>query len=98
MDTCGATAANSSRRTSVSRAELNGWEQANILRAAEWVERSRAEPLDEGTIRGLHRRMFDGTWKWAGRYRTSDKNIRAYWAEIPGAGSQLRRGWALLAS
>lgn len=45
------------------RAELNEWEQASILRAAEWVERSRAEPLDEGTIRGLHRRMFDGTWK-----------------------------------
>ena len=65
------------------RAELNEWEQANILRAAQWVERTNAKPLDEGTIRGLHRRMFDRTWKWAGQYRTSDKNIGVYWAEIP---------------
>jgi len=26
--------------------------------------------------------MFDRTWEWAGRYRTSDKNIGILWAEI----------------
>jgi Fic-DOC domain mobile mystery protein B len=65
------------------RGELNEWEQANILEAAAWVERTRADPLDEAAIRGLHRRMFDRTWKWAGRYRLSDKNIGVHWAQIP---------------
>jgi Fic-DOC domain mobile mystery protein B len=27
--------------------------------------------------------MFDQTWAWAGRYRTSDKNMGVYWATIP---------------
>jgi Fic-DOC domain mobile mystery protein B len=26
--------------------------------------------------------MFDRTWAWAGRYRTSDKNIGVYWATV----------------
>jgi Fic-DOC domain mobile mystery protein B len=29
----------------------------------------------EGYVRELHQRMFDQTWKWAGRYRTTEKNI-----------------------
>ena len=27
--------------------------------------------------------MFDKTWKWAGEFRTSGKNIGIYWAQIP---------------
>ena len=65
------------------REELNLWEQENILRAAAWAKRARTPALDELTIRKLHRRMFDSTWTWAGRYRTSDKNIGADWRLIP---------------
>lgn len=65
------------------REELNLWEQENILRAAAWAQRARAPALDELTIRKLHRRMFDRTWTWAGRYRTSDKSIGVDWRLVP---------------
>jgi len=65
------------------RDELNAWEQANIVAAAEWLGRSRRPALDEALIRELHRRMFNRTWRWAGRYRTSDKNLGVYWANVP---------------
>ena len=64
------------------RAELNSWEQANILVAAEGVQRTRKRALEEPTIRALHRRMFDQTWGWAGKYRTSDKNIGVFWGQV----------------
>ena len=51
--------------------------------AAVWVQRARAEALDEATIRELHRRMFSETWGWAGRYRTLDKTIGIHWPQIP---------------
>lgn len=65
-----------------SRAELNLWEQANILEGARWAARTRTPALSDATIRELHRRMFDETWAWAGRYRTSDKNIGVHWPAI----------------
>lgn len=65
------------------RDELNLWEQENILQAAAWAARARLPFLSEEAIRELHRRMFDRTWSWAGRYRTSDKNIGVFWATIP---------------
>ena len=64
------------------RAELNLWEQENILAAALWTQRTRTSALDEGRIRELHRRMFDRTWRWAGTYRQSDKNIGVDWSTI----------------
>jgi Fic-DOC domain mobile mystery protein B len=65
------------------RAELNLWEQENILEAATWTLRARSPALSERLIRELHRRMFNRTWAWAGHYRTSDKSIGVYWATIP---------------
>lgn len=65
------------------RSELNEWEQQNILRAASWLRRTRMEILSEAFIRELHRRMFDQTWGWAGKYRTTDKNIGVSSYEIP---------------
>jgi len=65
------------------RGELNVWEQENILVAASWAQRTRRAALDDATIRELHRRMFSETWKWAGRYRTSDKTIGIHWPQIP---------------
>ncbi len=66
-----------------SRDELNLWEQENILEAARWAERSRKDALDESFVRVLHQRMFEQTWRWAGRYRLSNKNIGVDWPEIP---------------
>lgn len=66
--------------------ELNEWERQNILEAYEWAfdRRSlhRHDSFTESYVRELHRRMFDQTWKWAGRYRTSEKNIGIAYYQI----------------
>jgi Fic-DOC domain mobile mystery protein B len=59
--------------------ELNEWERQNILEASAWAleprNLNRHDPFTEAYVRELHRRMFDETWKWAGVYRTTEKNI-----------------------
>lgn len=63
--------------------ELNEYEEANILEAAEWLfARRRGDPLDERFVHTVHKRMFNQTWKWAGQPRRSDKNIGVPWIEI----------------
>ena len=61
------------------RDELNEWERTNILIAYDWALNPRTlrrnDPMTEPYLRDLHHRMFDQTWKWAGRYRTTEKNI-----------------------
>lgn len=57
------------------RSELNELEQQNILRAVTWVFARRRNPFDETFARNLHHRMFDNVWRWAGTYRTTNKNI-----------------------
>lgn len=68
------------------RKELNVWEQENILVAASWIRRTRVAALDEMTLRELHRKMFSETWRWAGRFRTSDKTIGIHWPQIAYSG------------
>ena len=58
--------------------ELNEWERENILRAREWALGDRTRALELAAdlyVRRLHAKMFDQTWKWAGEYRHSEKNI-----------------------
>jgi Fic-DOC domain mobile mystery protein B len=59
--------------------ELNQFERANILLAYDWALNPRnirrQDPLTEPYLRDLHHRMFDETWKWAGLYRATEKNI-----------------------
>jgi Fic-DOC domain mobile mystery protein B len=58
------------------RRELNEWEEANILEAVNWAhKRKRKDVLSVEFIRRLHREMFNRTWKWAGQFRTTLKNI-----------------------
>lgn len=61
------------------REELNEWERQNVLDAYAWAldprTLHRQEGLAESYVRELHRRMFDQTWRWAGRYRSTEKNI-----------------------
>jgi Fic-DOC domain mobile mystery protein B len=59
----------------VLRRELNELERLNILKGDIWALRRRRDPISEPFGRVLHRRMFGDVWDWAGRYRTSDKNI-----------------------
>lgn len=58
--------------------ELNEWERENILRGREWAIGDRTSPRDmvsDEYVRKLHKKMFDETWKWAGNYRHTEKNI-----------------------
>ena len=65
------------------QADLNAWEQANILQAVRWIARQKKRALlTEGFVRDLHRRMFDQTWKWAGTFRQSNKNIGVDWTQV----------------
>ena len=64
--------------------QLNEWEQANILEAVQWLGRNRKQTvLTEAFCRNLHKRMFGRTWKWAGTFRVSDKNIGGDWRQVP---------------
>lgn len=55
--------------------ELNELEQQNILEADTWVFARRHNPLRRAFLRSLHHRMFGKIWRWAGVYRSSNKNI-----------------------
>lgn len=66
------------------QSQLNEWEQMNILEGMDWARRqSKRELLDEGFVRDLHKRMFGRTWRWAGQFRRTDKNIGVDWLHVP---------------
>jgi Fic-DOC domain mobile mystery protein B len=65
------------------QAELNEFEQANILEAQKWLlSRRKRDIVSPAFLKELHRRMFDKTWRWAGSYRKSEKNIGISWPLI----------------
>lgn len=57
------------------RAELNEAELANIADAVRWLGSRKRDILDRDFLNTLHKRMFGDVWKWAGRYRTTPRNI-----------------------
>jgi Fic-DOC domain mobile mystery protein B len=60
------------------REELDEFEQLNIEKAIQWTfgKKLKAEQLfSEKFIKDLHKRMYGEVWKWAGTFRTSEKNI-----------------------
>jgi Fic-DOC domain mobile mystery protein B len=66
--------------------QLNEWEQMNILDAEKWLRSQRFNIIQISTnafIKKLHQRMFDQTWRWAGQFRKSNKNIGVDWLHIP---------------
>ena len=71
------------------RRELNEAEQENIVRAQEWALSRRRDPLSEKFVKDLHRRMLGGVWRWAGKFRTSERNIGIDYWQIPVALRQL---------
>ncbi len=55
--------------------ELNELEQQNIADANGWAFERKRNVLDEAFLRGLHRRMFNKVWRWAGDYRKTERNL-----------------------
>ncbi len=59
------------------QSQLNEWEAANILEAENWLFSTshRGNFLTIDFIKSLHKKMFGNTWKWAGAFRSTAKNI-----------------------
>jgi Fic-DOC domain mobile mystery protein B len=57
------------------KGELNELEQKNVAEANGWAFARKRNVLDEAFLRGLHRRMFNQVWRWAGDYRKTERNI-----------------------
>ncbi|MBI1891358.1 MAG: mobile mystery protein B [Burkholderiales bacterium] len=56
--------------------QLNEWELANIVQAESWAFSRRHPDLPSiDFVCSLHKRMFGDTWRWAGKFRTTEKNI-----------------------
>ena len=69
----------------LTRSELNRAEADNISQAMTWLffsqRRLRSETVMRETwLQQLHRRMYNQVWTWAGRYRTTERNLGVpYW-------------------
>jgi len=70
----------------VNHGQLNEWELVNVLQGERWAfaiggggrRRNFATVHDLLTldfVRALHKRMFGDTWRWAGTFRSTEKNI-----------------------
>lgn len=71
---------------------LNEWEHDNIVEGERWAfARRRQDFLTAEFMRRLHRKMFGATWKWAGQWRTTEKNIGIAPGRIPAAIRELLR-------
>lgn len=56
--------------------QLNAWELRNVLEGEGWAfAAKRTSILSLDFFRTLHKRMFGDTWRWAGTFRASEKNI-----------------------
>ncbi|MFN4885817.1 MAG: mobile mystery protein B [Bacteroidota bacterium] len=65
-------------KTITTQSELNEFEQLNIERALHWTLRKRFtadQILSEEFILSLHKKMYGDVWKWAGKFRASEKNL-----------------------
>ncbi len=71
------------------RRELNEAEQENIILAQAWALSRRRDLLSERFVKDLHRRMLGDVWRWAGKFRTSARNIGIDYWQIPVALRQL---------
>jgi len=73
------------------REQLDEWEAENILEGQRWAANvaRRRDLLDDAFVRELHRRMFGRTWKWAGTYRSTEKNLGIAPARVAGEVRQL---------
>jgi Fic-DOC domain mobile mystery protein B len=71
------------------RAELNAVEQENIARGQDWALARRRDLLNEKFIKDLHAHMLGDVWRWAGKYRTTERNLGIHYYEVPMAVREL---------
>jgi Fic-DOC domain mobile mystery protein B len=69
------------------QSELNEFEATNIAEALLWLSRRGSLRLRQTlptieTLQQLHHEMFGITWKWAGRFRLTNKNLGVPWERI----------------
>lgn len=60
------------------RGELDEFEQQNIEDVIQWSLTRKFKPaqiLSESFIKDLHKKMYGRVWRWAGKYRKTNKNI-----------------------
>lgn len=58
------------------RGDLNAAEQDNILAAeSRYFRRKKNNVLNRDFLNTLHQTMYGQVWKWAGKYRTTGKNV-----------------------
>ncbi len=57
------------------RRELNEVEALNVAAGERWALSRKRNVLDEVFLQRLHLRMFGDVWRWAGKYRSSERNI-----------------------
>lgn len=63
--------------------QLNEWELANIVEGERWAySRKRSDLLSIQFVKRLHKQMFGNTWRWAGIFRGTEKNIGVDPAQI----------------
>jgi Fic-DOC domain mobile mystery protein B len=67
------------------RQELDEFEQLNIERAIKWSlgkKFSQKQILSEEFVKQVHRKMYEEVWKWAGKFRKSNKNLGVPWPQV----------------
>lgn len=59
------------------QSQLNEWEAVNIVAAETWLfsNANQGNFLTTDFTKLLHIKMFNETWKWAGKFRTTERNI-----------------------
>jgi Fic-DOC domain mobile mystery protein B len=58
------------------KAELDEWESANILKAVrKYLTSAKKQAITIEWLKKVHKDMFDDTWKWAGKFRTKSTNV-----------------------
>ncbi|MEO5926511.1 MAG: mobile mystery protein B [Bryobacteraceae bacterium] len=83
------------------RRELNAAEQENIARGQDWALGRRRELLREEFILALHGKMLGEVWRWAGKFRKTERNLGIAFYQIPVALRELledTKAWIDLAS
>jgi Fic-DOC domain mobile mystery protein B len=65
--------------------ELDLFELRNIAKAKKWLRKQKVsaeDVLSEAFLKKLHQQMFQDVWKWAGKFRQSEKNIGVPWIQV----------------
>jgi Fic-DOC domain mobile mystery protein B len=66
------------------------------LRGQNWALSRRRDLLSEKFLKSLHRQMLGDVWRWAGKFRKTERNLGIPYYEIPVALRQLlddTRAW-----